>query len=97
MRVIYPSSLPHLLTIFPPWLVFFRPQMYIALISAHALGLSGMHFFTCIKVQWNGEFSLSYGINYNLYLSQKDKHRVSESQNESKIKLLSVVQEVVTT
>lgn len=32
--------------------------MYISLISAHALGLSGMHFFTCIKVQWNGEASV---------------------------------------
>ncbi|XP_053282003.1 palmitoyltransferase ZDHHC7 [Pleuronectes platessa] len=33
--------------------------MYISLISAHALGLSGMHFFSCIKVQWNecSEFS----------------------------------------
>lgn len=35
--------------------VLLSAQMYIALISAHALGLSGMHFFTCIKVQWNGE------------------------------------------
>lgn len=32
--------------------------MYIALISAHALGLSGMHFFTCVKVQWNGKTCL---------------------------------------
>lgn len=29
--------------------------MYVALISAHALGLSGVHFFTCIKAQWNGK------------------------------------------
>lgn len=34
--------------------------MYIALISAHALGLSGMHLFTCIKAQWNGEHNLSF-------------------------------------
>ncbi|KAL4630239.1 hypothetical protein GN956_G16094 [Arapaima gigas] len=27
--------------------------MYIALISTHALALSGFQFFTCIKVQWN--------------------------------------------
>lgn len=34
--------------------------MYIALISAHALGLSGMHFFTCIKAQWNGKHNLLF-------------------------------------
>uniref|UniRef100_A0A3B3Q7B4 Palmitoyltransferase n=1 Tax=Paramormyrops kingsleyae TaxID=1676925 RepID=A0A3B3Q7B4_9TELE len=28
--------------------------MYIALISIYALGLSGMQFFICVKVQWNG-------------------------------------------
>ncbi|TRY58329.1 hypothetical protein DNTS_031774 [Danionella cerebrum] len=27
--------------------------MYIASISLHALCLSGFHFFTCVKVQWN--------------------------------------------
>uniref|UniRef100_A0A8C9QLH3 Palmitoyltransferase n=1 Tax=Scleropages formosus TaxID=113540 RepID=A0A8C9QLH3_SCLFO len=27
--------------------------MYIALISSHALTLSGFQFFTCVKVQWN--------------------------------------------
>ncbi|KTF82628.1 hypothetical protein cypCar_00034347 [Cyprinus carpio] len=28
--------------------------MYIASISLHALCLSAFHFFTCVKVQWNG-------------------------------------------
>lgn len=38
--------------------------MYIAMISAYALGLSGMHFFTCVKVQWNGKSSLSCSVEY---------------------------------
>lgn len=46
--------------------------MYIALISAHALGLSGMHFLTCIKVQWNGEARLSCGTSYNMRLTQTE-------------------------
>jgi len=47
--------------------------MYISLISAHSLGLSGMHFFTCIKVQWNGK-----AVNRDEYLSQKGKRRMSD-------------------
>lgn len=53
-----------------PCLLFFL-QMYIALISAHALGLSGMHFFTCIKVQWNGKASLSGNIDYDVFQPKK--------------------------
>lgn len=45
--------------------VYFFLQMYIALISAHALGLSGMHFFTCIKAQWNGTNFLSCKTEYS--------------------------------
>ncbi|XP_018619219.1 palmitoyltransferase ZDHHC7 isoform X3 [Scleropages formosus] len=30
-----------------------QPEMYIALISIYALCLSGLQFFTCVKVQWN--------------------------------------------
>lgn len=45
--------------------VYFFLQMYIALISAHALGLSGMHFFTCIKAQWNGKNFLSCSTEYS--------------------------------
>jgi hypothetical protein len=29
--------------------------MYIAMISTHALTLSGYQFVTCVKVQWSGE------------------------------------------
>lgn len=53
--------------------------MYIALISAHALGLSGMHFFTCIKAQWNGKNFLPYETEYSTMtniqqtVSQTDK------------------------
>nr|XP_057945675.1 palmitoyltransferase ZDHHC7 isoform X1 [Doryrhamphus excisus] len=42
--------------------------MYIALISAHALGLSGMHFFTCIKVQWNECSDFSPGVSVLLLI-----------------------------
>uniref|UniRef100_A0A3Q2U7Z6 Palmitoyltransferase n=1 Tax=Fundulus heteroclitus TaxID=8078 RepID=A0A3Q2U7Z6_FUNHE len=42
--------------------------MYIALISAHALGLSGMHFFTCIKVQWNECSNFSPGVSVLLLI-----------------------------
>uniref|UniRef100_A0A3Q2YA14 Palmitoyltransferase n=1 Tax=Hippocampus comes TaxID=109280 RepID=A0A3Q2YA14_HIPCM len=42
--------------------------MYIALISAHALGLSGMHFFTCIKVQWNECSEFSPGVSVLLLI-----------------------------
>ena len=36
------------------WYIFFLPQMYIAVISGHALALCGYHFITCIRVQWRG-------------------------------------------
>lgn len=42
--------------------------MYIALISAHALGLSGMHFFTCIKSQWNECSNFSPGVSVLLLI-----------------------------
>ncbi|XP_067345822.1 palmitoyltransferase ZDHHC7 isoform X3 [Channa argus] len=42
--------------------------MYIALISAHALGLSGMHFFTCVKVQWNECSDFSPGVSVLLLI-----------------------------
>ncbi|KAM9409479.1 palmitoyltransferase ZDHHC7 isoform 1-T1 [Pholidichthys leucotaenia] len=42
--------------------------MYIALISAHALCLSGMHFFTCIKVQWNECSDFSPGVSVLLLI-----------------------------
>ncbi|CAK6967280.1 palmitoyltransferase ZDHHC7 [Scomber scombrus] len=42
--------------------------MYISLISAHALGLSGMHFFTCIKVQWNECSEFSPGVSVLLLI-----------------------------
>lgn len=53
-------------------------QMYIALISAHALGLSGMHFFTCIKVQWNGKEAKEY-VTCAITECQRDK--VCKSEN----------------
>ncbi|XP_031702005.1 palmitoyltransferase ZDHHC7 isoform X2 [Anarrhichthys ocellatus] len=42
--------------------------MYISLISAHALGLSSMHFFTCIKVQWNECSAFSPGVSVLLLI-----------------------------
>lgn len=42
--------------------------MYISLISAHALGLSGMHFFTCIKAQWNECSEFSPGVSVLLLI-----------------------------
>ncbi|KAM7406328.1 hypothetical protein PAMP_000712 [Pampus punctatissimus] len=56
--------------------------MYIALVSAHALGLSGMHFFTCIKVQWNGKASQSYRIDYNMFESKRQTQNVRENIEE---------------
>lgn len=46
-------------------------QMYIALISGHALGLSGVHFFTCIKVQWNGKNHLCTNCTMTVTIKQK--------------------------
>ncbi|TKS69903.1 Palmitoyltransferase ZDHHC7 [Collichthys lucidus] len=42
--------------------------MYIAMISAYALGLSGMHFFTCVKVQWNECSDFSPGVSVLLLI-----------------------------
>lgn len=50
--------------------------MYIALISAHALGLSGVHFFTCIKAQWNGKKKNQIWIHFPLNMIIK--HNIRE-------------------
>lgn len=35
-------------------------QMYIALISAHALVLCGFQFFSCVRGQWTGKQILNF-------------------------------------
>lgn len=53
-------------------LILFCPQMYIALISGHALALCGCQFITCVRVQWRGEAVTHRSILLIYFLMSRD-------------------------
>lgn len=62
------------------WHVLLRPQMYIAMISGHALALCGYQFITCVRVQWSGELYFlltSVSVLFCRTLNLQYKHRFS--------------------